>query len=139
VTIPRDPSENTHAVPAALKWWFIAHFAIDVLIAVPLFIAPREVLQAFGWNAVDPMAARLAAAALFGIGIESLLVRNGSPEAFRGMLKLKLLWSAFGAVGLAWSTMEGALRQSGVGWALAGVFAAFHALWWYWYLRLRRE
>ena len=129
-------AEKIDNVPAWLRRWFVMHFAIDVIVAVPLFVAPREVLELFGWKTVDPMAARLAAAALFGIGIESLLGRNAGREAFRGMLQLKLIWSAFGTIGLAWSTLEGAVRYAWVGWSTVAIFAGFHVLWWYWFIRL---
>ncbi|MEO7659457.1 MAG: hypothetical protein ABIV48_07570 [Pyrinomonadaceae bacterium] len=126
-------------VPSALRMWFVIHFAADMITALPLFIAPREVLGLLGWIEIDPFAARLTAAALFGIGLESLLGRNAGRESFNGMLQLKLIWSAFAAIGLAWSTLEGNLTYPLVGWALFAVFAAFHLLWWYWLLRLKKN
>ena len=124
-------------VPVALRMWFVIHFAIDMVVAIPLFFAPREVLGLLGWIAIDPFAARLTAAALMGIGIESFLGRNAGREAFKGMLQLKLIWSFSAAVGLAWSTLEGNLKYPLIGWLLTGTFAAFHALWWYWLVRLK--
>lgn len=129
--------EGDSAVPPALRMSFLLHFAIDMAVAVPIFFAPREVLGYFGWVTVDPFVTRLTAAALFGIGLASLLDRNAGRETFKGMLQLKLIWSAFAAVGLAWSTLEGTLKYHWVGWALVGTFAAFHILWWYWLLWLR--
>ena len=129
--------QTDRAVPAALKWWFLLHFVVDVIMALPLFVAPREVLGLLGWQAVDPFSARLVAAALFGIGVESWLGRNAGRETFKGMLQLKIVWSGFATVGLVWSAIEGGLRYPWIGWMLVGVFAVFHALWWYWRLRLR--
>ncbi len=131
----RDESE----VPAALRMWFVLHFAIDMIVALPLFLVPREVLGFLGWIEIDPFAARLTAAALFGIGLESLLGRNAGAESFKGMLQLKLIWSFTAAIGLAWSTMEGNLTYPLIGWALFAVFAAFHLLWWYWLIRLQKN
>jgi hypothetical protein len=125
-------------VPAWLRRWFVMHFAIDMVVAVPLFFFPREVLSLLGWMSVDPMAARVTAAAFFAIGLESFFGRNASREKYIGMLRLKLVWSAFSTLGLAWAMFEGALRYPLVGWALVGVFAAFHLLWWYWLVRLTR-
>ncbi len=130
---------NDKSVPAALRVWFVIHFAADMIVALPLFFAPREVLGLFGWVSVDPMATRLAAAALFGIGLESLFGRNAGRESFKGMLQLKLIWSAFATIGLAWSTLDGAVRNPIVGWLLVAIFAAFHAIWWYWLLRLKSD
>ena len=89
------------SVSVALRRWFILHFVVDVVIAVPIFFAPREVLGFFGWVRVDPLAARLAAAALFGIGIESFMGRNAGRESFKGMLQLKIIWSAFATIATA--------------------------------------
>lgn len=130
---------NDGTVPNALKSWFVLHFAVDVIMALPLFVAPREVLGFFGWVDVDPFAARLVAAALFGIGVESWLGRNAGIESFKGMLQLKIIWSGFATVGLVWSVIEGGLRYPWIGWMLVGVFAAFHAIWWYWRLRLEKQ
>lgn len=138
-----EKSENVETadtpVPVALRRWFLLHFVVDVVFAVPIFFAPREVLSFFGWVAVDPLAARLAAAALFGIGIESFIGRNAGREVFKGMLQLKVIWSGFATLGLAWSVIEGGLKYSWIGWMLVGVFAAFHVLWWYWWVRLARS
>ncbi len=125
-------------VPAALRGWFVLHCVVDLIVALPLFVAPREVLGLLGWQAVDPFAARLAAAALFGIGVESWLGRNAGRESFQGMLQLKIIWSGFATVGLIWSVIEGGLNYPWIGWMLVGVFAAFHALWWYWRVKLER-
>ena len=125
-------------VPVALRRWFLLHFVADVVFAVPIFFAPREVLGFFGWVAVDPLAARLAAAALFGIGIESFMGRNSGREVFKGMLQLKIIWSGFATLGLAWSVIEGSIKYSWIGWMLVGVFGVFNILWSYWWLRLSR-
>lgn len=133
-----EPTTNVTAVPTALRVSFIVHFAIDMIVAVPLFVLPREVLSLLGWIAIDPFASRLVAAALFAVGVESLLARNASAQTFKGMLQLKLVWSGFAASGLIWSVLEGGLKYVVVGWLLAGIFVAFHGLWWYWLIRLKR-
>lgn len=89
-----------------------------------------------GWAAVDPIATRLVAAALFGIGIESYLGRNAGLQAFRGMLNLKVIWSAAAVIGVIWSQLEGG---PAAGWAVVGIFLAFHAVWLRYWLLLRRH
>ena len=76
-----------------LKRFFVLHFIIDISIAIPLFIAPIFFLENLGWQEIDPVAARLVASALFGIGIESYLGRNSSGETMVNMLNLKIIWS----------------------------------------------
>lgn len=120
--------------PAALRTWFVVHFVADVVFAAPLFVAPRSFLGMLGWSCVDPISTRLVAAALFGIGIQSLLGRNESVETFRAMLNLKIIWSATATLGLLWSQLEGGPL---LGWAFVAVFATFNAVWTYFRFRLR--
>ncbi|CAN5706086.1 hypothetical protein BH11MYX2_BH11MYX2_27970 [soil metagenome] len=121
-------------VPVSLRRWFVIHFVADVAAAVPLFIAPVWVLQLLGWSAVDPIATRLAAAALFAIGIESYVGRNASVDVFRGMLNLKVIWSAFAAIGVLWSQLQGGPPA---GWGVFAIFAGFHIVWLRYRLLLR--
>ena len=88
-------------VPAALKKWFVAHFVIDILFAIPLFFFPMEFLSLLDWNSIDPMATRIVAAALFGIGIESWLGRNANLETYINMLNLKIIWSGTVILGIS--------------------------------------
>ena len=113
-------------VPRSLRAWFVVHFWADILFALPLFVAPQKFLGLLGWQCVDPLATRLVAAALFGIGIQSLLGRNEGAETFRAMLTLKTIWSAAATVGLVWSQLQGGPP---LGWAFVAIFAAFNALW----------
>ena len=119
-----------------LRFWFVVHFVVDMLFAVPLFIAPEWMLTLFGWQNVDPLTSRMVAAALFGIGIESFLGRYAQVDVFRGMLNLKLIWS-FGAV----LGILNSLIQAGggpfMGWVVMGIFVAFFFLWAYYRLKLR--
>jgi hypothetical protein len=105
---------------------FVVHFWADVLAAVPLFVAPQQVLGLLGWASVDPLATRIVAAALFGIGIESYLGRNAARASFREMLNLKVIWSASATVGSLWSVLEGG---PAAGWAVVAIFGAFHLIW----------
>ena len=121
-------------IPRALRIWFVVHFAVDIAFAVPLMIAPEELLTAFGWSRVDPLASRLVAAALLGIGVESLRGRGGGPELFRGMLDLKIVWSTAAIVGIALSLPQVRVPMA---WAVLGVFVVFNAVWVSWRIRLR--
>ena len=124
-------------MPDALRQWFVAHFVVDMLFAVPLILAPEAVLNFVGWTRVDPVSARLVAAALFAIGIESYLGRNAGVEAYRGMLNLKIIWSAAAVLALALG-LAGGSGPAWVLWALLVIFLAFNLVWIYWRLRLPR-
>jgi hypothetical protein len=119
-----------------LGFWFVVHFVVDVLFALPLFIAPEWMLGFFGWQTIDPIASRLVAAALFSIGIESYLGRNANAEVFRGMLNLKLIWSASAVFGIGISLLDGGPIM---GWVVLGLFVAFFCLWLYYRLRLKES
>ncbi len=123
-------------VPKALSRWFVLHFWADMLFAIPLMIAPEFLLQSFGWESVDPFTARLVAAALFGIGIESYLGRNAERATFLAMLNLKIIWSLAAILGIGWSIAEGAQGRPLMAWLLLAVFVAFNLVWIYWRRRL---
>lgn len=113
-------------VPRSLRTWFVVHFWADLLFALPLFFAPRQFLGLLGWPAVDPIATRLVAAALFGIGIQSLIGRDEDAETFKALLNLKVVWSATATLGILWSQLEGGPP---LGWGFAAVFAGFNIVW----------
>ena len=126
-------------VPAALRAWFVIHFVADVVFAIPLMLWPEATLRLFGWQTIDPIATRVVAAALFGIGIESYLGRDAGTQAYRGMLNLKIIWSLAVILGAGYSLLQGAQGSPPLGWALVGVFAFFNVVWVYWRWRLHRE
>src|SRR3989442_4945197 len=125
----KSSNREVPMVPSSLRTWFVIHFLADVLFALPLFLAPRWTLSLLGWPAVDPLATRLVAAALFGIGIQSLLGRGEGAAAFRALLNLKIIWSAAATVGLVWSEAGGRSRaRVGVRCDLRGLQRALGAL-----------
>ena len=78
----------------------MAHFVVDMLFAIPLFIAPTWLLTLFGFSVIEPLTARLVAAALFGIGGVSFFMHKGDLKEFLVMLKLKKIWSNFAVLAL---------------------------------------
>ena len=121
------------AVPDALRCWFVIHGVVDWVFAIPLFLFPEALLRAFGWTVVDPMAARGVAAALVGIGTQSLLSRNATVGVYRELLSLKILWSFTATLGFAWTTLTAGPR---FGWVFVTIFAFFNIAWVYWRYRL---
>jgi hypothetical protein len=121
-----------------LKLWFTIHFAIDVVFAAFLFLIPTGFLVFLGWKTIDPISARLVAAALFGIGIESLLGRKSSMDSFKNMLTLKVIWSFFAVTGIALSLILNAQERPAAAFGLLAVFVAFHILWVYFLLKVRK-
>ncbi len=126
-------------VPRALRTWFVIHFITDMMFAIPLMILPVQTLSLFGWQTVDPIATRVAAAALFGIGIESYLGRNAGQETYRNMLRLKIIWSLGVIIGGTISMLQGAQGAPLMGWVLLAVFAGFFLIWVSWLRHLIRN
>ena len=122
-------------VPTALRRWFVIHFAVDMLFAIPMMAAPVWLLGLFGWTEIDPFMTRLGAAALFGIGIESLLGRNAGAESFRSLLTLKIIWSLGAVVGAAWTLWQYPESPT-ILWGILAVFLGFNLVWVYWYRQL---
>ena len=120
-------------VPPALRRWFVFHGLVDWIFAIPLFVAPDAFLRMLGWAVVDPMAARGVAAALVGIGTQSLLSRDAPAVVYRHMLSLKILWSFAATLGFAWTVLTSGPRT---GWLFVATFGLFNLLWVYWQRRL---
>ncbi|MDP3793996.1 MAG: hypothetical protein Q8R07_04580 [Candidatus Uhrbacteria bacterium] len=128
-------------VPASLRAWFVSHFFVDMVVAVPLFIFPVQVLRMFGWMDVDVLAIRLVAAALFAVGGTSFLVRDATADVYRHMLDLKIIWSLVAMVGILISSWREGVSRHGPSAAHAAIFALFllfFIVWFYYRFRLRR-
>jgi len=121
-------------VPASLHLWFVIHFVVDYLFAIPMFIAPEWFLSLFGFTVVDSVTARLVAAALFAVGGISLLSRNESVNTYNSLLKLKIIWSVSAIAGLLVSLWQGAPVLL---WLVVLVFALFCGIWSYYFRKLR--
>jgi hypothetical protein len=128
-----------NTVPGTLRALFVVHFIADVSVALPLLVAPEFSLALLGWTVVDPFAARLVAAALFGIGIESLLSRNAPPASFRSMLSLKIIWSSAAIAGMLLTVIQYPRFRNAASIALILIFVVFNIIWVYWKVRLSRE
>jgi hypothetical protein len=125
-------------LPKALRNWFLVHFIIDFIFAIPLMFAPVLFLGSLGWQVVDPIAARLVAAALFGIGLESLLSYKASAETYRSMLNLKIIWSTAAIAGLFLSILQEDQGRLIVLLLLLMTFLFFNGLWVFWRVRIAR-
>lgn len=130
--------QKTIEVPIALKKWFLIHFAVDITFAIPLMIIPELFLSILGWKVVDPIATRIVAAALFGIGIESLLGRNNSLESFKGMLNLKIIWSFATILGIIISMFHVSLNNVVFLALLLAIFVVFNIVWVYWRIKINK-
>ena len=121
-------------VPYSLRVWFVIHFVVDVIFAIPLLYFPVLTLQLFGFTVVEPITARLVGAALLGIGGSSLITQCAGKESYRSLLTLKIIWSLAAILGLALSIHEGAPTSA---WLFVALFVLFGGVWIYYKKRLR--
>ena len=129
------PMESTSRdVPKSLRVWFVIHFVIDIIIAIPMLLVPELLLPLFGWSVVDPITSRLVGAALLGIGVESLLGRNASRDVFKAMLNLKILWASGAILGIGLGLVAGGPP---IAWIFLAIFTGFLGLWAYYRVKLR--
>lgn len=113
-------------IPDNLRRWFVVHFLVDVVIAIPLLLFPEVILTQLGWKTVDPFTSRIVAAALMGIGIKSLLARNAGEDAYRAMLDLKIIWSLTAILGILLTMLD---DGPVFGWVFLGLFVLFDSVW----------
>ncbi|MCJ7717460.1 MAG: hypothetical protein MUO54_13195 [Anaerolineales bacterium] len=121
-------------VPNSLRVWFVIHFAVDMLFAIPLLFFPEVILPLLGWDVVDPVMSRLVGAALLGIGGESLLGRKANREVFLAMLNLKILWASGAVLGIGLGIAAGAPPLA---WGFLVIFAAFLGVWVYYRFKIQ--
>ena len=114
------------SIPPSLRNWFIIHFVADMIFGVPLLLIPGKMLQVFGFPSDHFFFARLVGAALIGIGGSSFLARNSVIEVFRGLLELKILWSATAIIGILLSIYDRAPRSA---WLFLAIFCVFSSAW----------
>ncbi len=120
-------------VPSSLRLWFLSHFIVDYLFAIPLFIAPYFTLSFFGWQTIDPFSTRLVAAALFAVGGISFFSRNAPFPVYRNILVLKIIWSLSAILGIFITLMQGAPF---FGWIVLFTFLLFSCVWIYFYYKI---
>ncbi|MBL7022382.1 hypothetical protein ISR92_03640 [Patescibacteria group bacterium] len=122
-------------ITKSLRIWFIVHFVVDFLIAIPLFIAPIKILTIFGFTDINSLLARLVAAALFGIGGASLLINKGNADSYNALLSVKVIWSFMAIVALLISLLE-SLNIFVI--FILIIFVIFSITWIYYKLRLSK-
>ena len=112
-------------IPPGLRTWFLIHFFVDMLFAIPLLFFPEVIMPWFGWEYVDPVMSRLVGAALLGIGGESLFSRTAALDTYRALLRLKIIWASGAILALFWVCWEGALLRPGDSWQYLLAFWVF--------------
>lgn len=86
-------------VPKSLRTWFLVHFWVDLLVALPLFLFPSGIFSYLGVQA-DPVVGRIVAAAMLAIGTTSLIAKEKGVDSYQSLLTLKIIWSSVALLAL---------------------------------------
>lgn len=113
-------------IPKSLKFWFVIHFIADIIFAIPMMFVPEKFLLFWGFETGETLTTRLVAAALFGIGGNSFLMKNKSVDSYITMLNLKIIWSISAILGITISIYQGAPPAS---YMFLAIFVSFSLLW----------
>lgn len=132
----REPEDSSPLkVPGTLRVWFAVHAVVDVALALPLLLAPEELLPRLGWTVVDPVSPRLVAAALLAIGVQAWRTRQADASVYRAMLALKVLWSVSAILGLSLAIARGAPSAA---FLFLAIFLVFCGVWSHHAIRFRQ-
>lgn len=122
-------------VPQSLRRWFLVHFVVDVLFAIPLLFFPNWFLEMLMVPNGGAVTARLVGAALIGIGGASLFAYKKSYETYDILLTMKILWSLSAILSLLlafWTTLNMLI------WLFVAIFVVFGGIWIYYKLGFRK-
>ena len=133
--------KEKNTVPKSLRTWFLIHFIVDMIFAIPLIFFPTYVLNLLGFTSTgsELVTARLVGAALIGIGGASFFnyknTSKESKESYNIMLTLKILWSIAAIIALLISALNGAPKSI---WLIIITFAIFSGIWQYYKIRINK-
>ncbi|MBI4155481.1 hypothetical protein HY498_05350 [Candidatus Woesearchaeota archaeon] len=119
-------------VPKSLRTWFVIHFIVDMLFAIPLMFFTNSFLSLFKIT-LDLLSARLVAAAFLAIGGVSFLTRNASLESYQSLLSLKIIWSLSAILGIIITLYT---SPSILAWVALIIFVPFSLIWIYYKRKL---
>ncbi|MFX0108982.1 MAG: hypothetical protein ACFE7R_11910 [Candidatus Hodarchaeota archaeon] len=94
-------------LPSFLRYLFLVHFVVALAYGVWFFTLPQTWVDLTGWPYYDPLAGRVMASMLIGLGIASLLCyRANSWDKAEIIVVTDIIWLLLGSLGLIWSMIE---------------------------------
>ena len=85
----------------ALKYTFLVHAVVAILVGVPLLVAPGRFLGFFGWKPIDPLLSRVLGAALLGLAWSSLRGFRATERAqVVSLIEMEAIFCILACVGL---------------------------------------
>jgi len=85
----------------SLKYTFLIHVVVSLIIGAALLLAPGRTLGLFGWAPIDPLIRCLLGAALLALAWSSYRGwRASSYEQVSVLVEMEVIFTVFGSVGL---------------------------------------
>lgn len=120
----------------ALRYTFVVHSIVAVVVGAPLLLAPGRFLGWIGWTPVDPLISRLLGAAILGLGWSSFRGAQAAPGQQRNLVETELAFAILGCIGLLRHLLKWAYPW--YVWLTLAVLAAFAVAWAVQLVALRR-
>jgi hypothetical protein len=112
----------------ALKYTFLIHTIVAVLLGLPLLLAPGRFLMLFGWLHIDSMISRLLGAALLGLAWSSWRGWQAKEKVqVSTLLELEAIFTVLAVVGLLRELVI--YPYPLIYWLVCAVLAIFAAAW----------
>lgn len=111
----------------ACRWTLVAHFCVAMVTSIPLLLFAGRWAGWVDWRPLDPTALKLLGAALFALGIGSLLAAR-DPFRHRVIVQTELVFTLVAAAGLLYRELRFPKATPDIGWAFCAVVAVFFVL-----------
>lgn len=112
---------------SACRWILIVHFVAAWVFAIPLLFFAGKVADWVNWAWLDPTMTKLMGAALFALGVGSLLAAR-DPLRHRVIVQTEIVFTFVGALTMLYRKVWGAGYTPNFAWVVFGVLAAFFVL-----------
>jgi hypothetical protein len=112
----------------ALKYTFLVHAIVAVILGVPLLLAPGRFLALLGWLRIDSMISRVLGAALLALAWSSWRGWQAKEKTqVKTLLELEAIFTVLGVVGLLRELVVYPFPP--IYWLLCAVMAVFAVAW----------
>jgi hypothetical protein len=120
-----------------LKYVFLIHAIVALLVGAPLLIAPGRFLAVFGWAPVEPVICRILGAALLALAWSSFRGwRAIDREQVVFLVEMEAVFTVCGCIGVLRHLLIAGYPL--VVWLVLAVLAIFAIIWIVFLVRMRR-
>lgn len=111
----------------ALRYTFVVHGIVGVVVGAPLVVAPGRFLGWLGWAPIDPIISRLLGAGLLALAWSSFRGSGAAEREQRILVEMELAFTVLGCAGLLRHLLR--YRYPWLVWLTLAVLAIFAVAW----------